>query len=57
MILLSSEPYPFNEQHRLEMMELVPGVPVKLVDGEMFSWYGSRMLHAVTYFCELTGSI
>jgi hypothetical protein len=56
-ILLSTEPYPFNEQHRLEMMELVPGVPVRLVDGEMFSWYGSRMLHAVSYFYELTGSI
>jgi ABC-type Fe3+-hydroxamate transport system substrate-binding protein len=56
-ILLSTEPYPFKEEHRLELMELVPGVPIQLVDGEMFSWYGSRMLQAISYFCELTGSI
>ena len=29
---------------------LLPGVPVRLVDGEAFSWYGSRLLHAPAYF-------
>ena len=24
-----------------------------LVDGEMFSWYGSRLLKAAEYFCHM----
>ena len=43
VILLSSEPFPFSEQHIAELDHAVPGVPVRLVDGELFSWYGSRM--------------
>ena len=53
LILLSSEPFPFKEQHIAEIKAVLPDVEVKLVDGEMFSWYGSRMLHAVDYFKEL----
>lgn len=53
LILLSSEPYPFKEQHAMEILEVLPHVDVKLVDGEMFSWYGSRMLKAIPYFSEL----
>jgi len=45
-IFLSSEPYPFKEKHRETMQELFPKSEVKLVDGEVFSWYGSRLLHA-----------
>ncbi len=50
LVLLSSEPYPFKEQHIAEIKEALPNVDVKLVDGEMFSWYGSRMLDAIDYF-------
>jgi ABC-type Fe3+-hydroxamate transport system substrate-binding protein len=50
VILLSSEPYPFAEKHILEFNMLCPGTPVHLVDGELFSWYGSRMLQAPAYF-------
>lgn len=46
--LLSSEPFPFNEEHK-EMFENVSG-EVKIVDGEYFSWYGSRLLEAMEYF-------
>ncbi len=53
VIFLSSEPFPFREKHIQELNELCPGIPVKLVDGEMFSWYGSRMLKAFPYFGEL----
>lgn len=53
LILLSSEPYPFREKHRTEIRELLPAAQVLLVDGEMFSWYGSRMLHATGYFKHL----
>ncbi len=53
IILLSSEPYPFKEKNVLEMKEIFPGSKVFLVDGEMFSWYGSRPLKAFKYFTEL----
>lgn len=48
-ILLSSEPYPFAEKHRLEIEKLMPDCKVILVDGEMFSWYGSRLLKTPRY--------
>jgi len=46
LILLSSEPYPFKEKHKKEIEEACPNAQVLLVDGEWFSWYGSRMLHS-----------
>lgn len=46
LILLSSEPYPFKEKHREELQKNFPDIPVFLVDGEWFSWYGSKMLTA-----------
>lgn len=57
VILLSSEPYPFADKHIMEFNMIAPGAPVKLVDGEMFSWYGSRMLKAADYFITLTASL
>jgi ABC-type Fe3+-hydroxamate transport system substrate-binding protein len=53
VILLSSEPYPFSEKHIQEFQALFPNSKVMLVDGEMFSWFGSRMLKAPHYFNEL----
>lgn len=53
IILLSSEPYPFKDKHIEEFESLLPNTKVKLVDGEMFSWYGSRLLKAPDYFGEL----
>jgi len=44
IILLSSEPYPFKEKHIKEVEKVCPDSQVLLVDGEWFSWYGSRML-------------
>jgi len=52
-ILLSSEPFPFNQKHIPEIKEQVPSAEILLVDGEMFSWYGSRMLKAPGYFLNL----
>ncbi len=52
-ILLSSEPYPFGEKHLSEVQAAVPGANVVLVDGELFSWYGSRLLQSPAYFQEL----
>ena len=52
-VLLSSEPFPFKEKHIAEIGAALPGTQVILVDGEMFSWYGSRLLHAHAYFKEI----
>lgn len=53
LVLLSSEPYPFKEEHIAEIKAALPHAEVKLVDGEMFSWYGSRLKKAVPYLQEL----
>jgi len=53
LILLSSEPFPFAMKHIPEIQELVPNAKVLLVDGEMFSWPGSRMEKAAEYFLQL----
>lgn len=53
LVLLSSEPYPFKDKHMAEIQALLPGIRVELVDGEMFSWYGSRLEKAAAYFSEL----
>ena len=52
-ILLSSEPYPFAEKHMAAFREVCPSARIEVVDGELFSWYGSRLLHAPAYFRKL----
>jgi ABC-type Fe3+-hydroxamate transport system substrate-binding protein len=52
-ILLSSEPYPFKEKHIEEIQSYLPEAKVLLVDGELFSWYGSRLIHAPEYYSDL----
>ena len=46
VVLLSSEPFPFDESHRTELAEQLPGTRVVSVDGQMFGWYGTRMAQA-----------
>ncbi len=53
LILLSSEPYPFTEKHKTAFENKFPNKKIVLVDGEMFSWYGSRMKLAANYFLQL----
>ncbi len=57
LVLLSTEPYPFKEKHIAEMEQLLPGIKIILADGEMFSWYGSRMLQMPQYLSGLIHSI
>lgn len=52
-LFLSSEPFPFAEKHVQEFQEKFPRATTILVDGEMFSWYGSRLKKAVPYFLQL----
>jgi len=53
LLLLSSEPYPFKEKHIAELKAILPGTKIILADGEIFSWYGSRLLQAPAYFQKL----
>jgi ABC-type Fe3+-hydroxamate transport system substrate-binding protein len=57
VVLLSSEPYPFREKHIGLLERQFPGLKVSLANGEMFSWYGSRLLHSANYFRELRAHI
>lgn len=57
LILLSTEPYPFSEKHFDEIEAVLPDTSVVLADGEMFSWYGSRMMFAPVYFEKLIQEI
>ncbi|WP_026953343.1 ABC transporter substrate-binding protein [Algoriphagus mannitolivorans] len=52
-ILLSSEPYPFKEKEVKSFQAIFPHSKILLVDGEMFSWYGSRLLKSASYFLDL----
>ncbi len=53
LILLSSEPYPFNQEHKSLLSKEFPKSKVLIVDGELFSWYGSRLLKSFDYFKKL----
>ena len=54
VILLSSEPFPFKKHHIKEMQVHFPNCEIQLVDGELFSWYGNRLLKAAVEFKRLT---
>ena len=53
VIFLSSEPYPFKDEHVQKMKTKFPDSKVMIVDGELFSWYGSRLLHTPDYLRSL----
>jgi ABC-type Fe3+-hydroxamate transport system substrate-binding protein len=49
-VLLSSEPFPFKDEHAFEIGRSTHHAKTIFVDGEMFSWNGSRLLKAFDYF-------
>tara|TARA_R110000787_G_scaffold15038_5_gene46301 strand:+ start:9223 stop:10017 length:795 start_codon:yes stop_codon:yes gene_type:complete len=53
LMLLSSEPYPFKEEHVFEIERFTDHAKTIFVDGELFSWYGTRLLHSFNYFKKL----
>ncbi len=53
IILLSSEPYPFRQNHVEELRKVCPNTLICLADGELFSWYGSRLIRSAAYFRNL----
>ena len=56
-IFLSSEPYPFGEKHVAEFQEICPAAKIQVVDGELFSWYGSRLRLSAAYFQTLRAGL
>ncbi|WP_262732578.1 ABC transporter substrate-binding protein [Gaetbulibacter sp. NE] len=55
-LFLSSEPYPFKEEHVQILKEEFPKKNIEIIDGEMFSWYGSRLIRSYEYFTLLVDS-
>ncbi len=56
IIFLSSEPFPFTQKHAAEISEKFQ-MPAIVVDGEYFSWYGSRLAGSPDYLNKLIPSI
>ena len=48
-VLLPSEPYMFRAPHVAELQQRFPDTPVELIDGEMTSWYGVRVIAGLRY--------
>jgi ABC-type Fe3+-hydroxamate transport system substrate-binding protein len=57
LVLLSTEPFPFRESHKKQLQQAMPKAKILLVDGEYFSWYGSRLLQSPAYFLSLQQQI
>jgi iron complex transport system substrate-binding protein len=53
IVFLSSEPFPFKDEHAFEIGRFTHHAQTVFVDGEMFSWYGTRILRAFDYFKKL----
>ena len=53
LVFLSSEPFPFKEGDAFEIGSHTHHAKTVLVDGEMFSWHGSRLLKAFDYFKKM----
>ncbi len=49
LIMLSSEPFPFQEHHRKELQALYPDKKIILVEGEMFCWFGASFANTEAY--------
>ena len=53
LVFLSSEPFPFKDEHAFEIGRFTHHAKTIFVDGEYFSWYGSRLVKAFEYFKKL----
>ncbi|MDZ7846319.1 MAG: helical backbone metal receptor [Owenweeksia sp.] len=49
VIFLSSEPYAFTAGDMHHIANALPPCQVKIIDGEMLSWYGSRLVKGLKY--------
>jgi ABC-type Fe3+-hydroxamate transport system substrate-binding protein len=59
LVLLCSEPFPFEDRHARELSEAT-GLPLqrfRLADGEYLSWHGSRTPAGIDYAAGLIASV
>ena len=58
LVLLSSEPFPFKAHHMDEIREALGDaqMPIRLIDGEMTSWYGSRAVQGLRYLNDFAAA-
>jgi ABC-type Fe3+-hydroxamate transport system substrate-binding protein len=56
-VFLSSEPFPFKEEHKKEFEKVINPERIRIVDGQMFSWYGSRLIKGVQYASNLRNKL
>jgi len=57
LVLLSSEPFPFKDKHASMVQSYLPKAKVVKVEGDMFSWYGSRLRLAPAYLNQFLASL
>ena len=57
ILFLSSEPFPYKKKHLDKYRILLPETKIELVNGEYFSWYGSRLQACKDYFSELQNKL
>ena len=51
-LLLSSEPFRFDQRHVQELRARISGKPIDLIDGEWTSWYGVRAIDGLARLAE-----
>lgn len=56
LVLLSSEPYRFQENHLAEINNTL-NRPARLIDGAMTSWYGPRAIAGLGYLADFSRSL
>ena len=57
VILLSTEPFPFQEKHIEELRIHFPNKKILIVDGEAFSWYGSHIAQCKQQYLSLLNQL
>jgi hypothetical protein len=56
LILLSTEPYRFRDADA-KAIQSRTGVPTRLIDGEMTSWYGPRAIAGLGYLSDFVAAL
>jgi ABC-type Fe3+-hydroxamate transport system substrate-binding protein len=58
-VLCSSEPFPFHQKERFtaDLRQALPDTPIEVVDGQAFSWYGSRLLETPTALEDVRAAV
>lgn len=59
VVLCATEPFPFHQKDTFtaDIDAALPDTPIEIVDGQAFSWYGSRLLDAPAYLQDLRASL